>query len=163
MPGIFPRDFDGGIPANPSTPNDPAQAFLHRNKWPVDTPALYYGNGCDVRLRPHVVNSLISEIASIADRAGVGYRAANLTNAETAIRYLIQRGLPHAAMLIEQNEFHFTCTLDPPPPCLTDFLTCTFVPRMAPDTDWNRGYVRINCNGLGYNPLFRHDGTECKA
>jgi len=143
-------------------PTYPAQAFLHRHRLPVDTDALYYGNACDVRIRPHVINSLISEIASIADRAGLGYRASSLQNAETAVRYLIQRGLPHAAMLIQQNPWHFTFRVDPPPPCYTDFMTCTFVPRMPPDTDYNQGYVRLNMNGLGYVPLFRHDGTECK-
>lgn len=162
MSGIFPQDFDGGLPANPNTPNDPAQAFLHRHRLPVDTPALYYGNGCDVRLRPHVVNSLISEVASIADRAGVGYRASSLQNAEIAIRYLIQRGLPHGAMLIEENPWHFTFTLNPAPPCYTDFMCVTFVPRMAPESEINRSYLRINMNGLGYCPLYRWDGSETK-
>jgi hypothetical protein len=163
MTGIFPRDFDGGLPANPNTPNDPAQAFLHRHRLPIDTPALYYGNGCDVRLRPHVVNSLISEIASIADRAGVGYRASSLQNLERSVRYLIQRGLPHAGMLVQQNPWHFDFSVNPAPPCYTDFMTVTFVPRMPPDTDWNQGFVRINMNGLGYVPLYRWDGNECRA
>jgi len=162
MTGIFPQHYDGGIPANPNTPNDPAQAFLHRHQLPIDTDALYYGNGCEVRLRPHVVNSLISEIAAIADRAGVGYRASSLQNAETAIRYLIQRGLPHACMLDQQTPWFFDCTVDPPPPCYTDFLTFTFVPRFLPNVSTNRGFVRINLNGLGYVPLFRHDGTELR-
>jgi len=160
--GIFPRGYDGGLPANPNTPNDPTQAFLHRHKLPVDTSALYFGNGCDVRLRPHVINSLISEIAALADRAGVGYRQSSLQNTEIAARYLIQRGLPHAAMLVEENPWYFRFSVDPPPPCETDFMTCTFVPRMDPEAEYNRGYLRINMNGLGYRPLLRWDGNECR-
>src|SRR5215471_127023 len=65
-------------------------------------------------------------------------------------------------MLIEQNPWHFTFDLNPPPPCYTDFMTCVFVPRMAPDSEINRGYLRINMNGLGYTPLYRWDGNETK-
>src|SRR5215475_6258197 len=86
--GLFPASWDGGIPANAQLPNNPAQAFIHQNAWPADTAALYYGNGCDVRLRPHVVNSIISEIAATIDRAGVAYRQSSLQNLEVAIRYL---------------------------------------------------------------------------
>jgi len=161
--GIFPYSTDGGIPPNAQTPNNPAQAFIHQHALPADTSALYYGNGCDVRLRPHVVNSLISEIAAVADRAGVAYRAASLQNLEVSIRYLIQRGLPHSGMLVAQTAFQYAITLDPVPPYYTDFLTIVFVPQLLPGATQNQGYVRINVNGLGYVPLYRNDGEEVRA
>jgi len=162
MAGIFPYSQDGGLSPNPMQPNNPAQAFDPLIP-PQDTSALYYGNGCDVRLRPHVVNSLISEIAATAGRAGLPYRAASLQNLEFAVRYLIQRGLPRGALLVEVNPFNFTVTLDPPPKTYTDFMTLTLVPQMLGAETQNQGYVRINVNGLGFVPLYRNDGQELRA
>jgi len=99
MAGIFPFAQDGGLAPNPSQPNNPAQAF-NPNPPPLDTVALYYGNGCDVRLRPAVVNSLISEIAATCQRAGLAYRASSLGNLQTAVAYMIQRGVHRATSLI---------------------------------------------------------------
>jgi len=162
MAGIFPYSQDGGLPPNPGQPNNPAQAFDPLIP-PQDTSALYYGNGCNVRLRPAVVNSLISEIAATADRAGLPYRAASLQNLELAVRYLIQRGLPRGALLVETNPFNFIVTLDPPPKAYTDFMTLTLVPQMLGMEIQNQGYVRINVNGLGFVPLYRNDGQELRA
>ncbi|PWT94417.1 MAG: hypothetical protein C5B54_00075 [Acidobacteria bacterium] len=162
--GWHPHSWDGGIPANPSLPNYPAQAWVHSQFPPVDTAALYYGNGCDVRLRPHVLNSLISELASTAERAEVGYRASSLQNLETSVRYLIQRGLPRGEMFVEANPWHFDMTLDPRATRYNNYMTLTCVPRFLDvQTTQNRGYVRMNVNGLGYVPLLRNDGQELRA
>jgi len=162
MAGIFPYSQDGGLPPNPGQPNNPAQAFDPTIP-PQDTSALYYGNGCDVRLRPAVVNSLISEIAATADRAGSPYKAASLQNLEFAVRYLIQRGLPRGALLVATNPFNFTVTLDPVPAAYTDLMTLTLVPALAPGDTQNQAYVRVNVNGLGSVPLLRNDGGELHA
>ena len=162
--GMFPHSWDGGIPPNAATPNNPAQAFIHDPFPPTDTSALYYGNGCDVRLRPHVLNSLISELASTVERGEVAYRASRLTNLELATRYLIQRGIPRGQLFVEQNPWHFDVTLDPPATRYNDFMTLTLVPKFIDaDTTQNRGYVRMNVNGLGYRPLLRNDGYELRA
>ena len=161
--GVFPHSWDGGIPGNAATPNNPAQAWIHDPFPPLDTSALYYSNGCDVRLRPHVLNSLISEIASTVERGEVGYRASRLTNLELATRYLIQRGLPRGQLFVEQNPWHFDVTLDPPATRYNDFMTLTLVPQMEAAATQNRGYVRMNVNGLGYAPLLRNDGYELRA
>jgi len=162
MSGIFPLIRDGGLPPNPSQPNNPAQAFPPTVP-PIDTAALYYGNGCDVRLRPHVLNSLISEIAATADRAAIPYNPSSLKNLETAVRYLIQRGLPRGALLSEQGPFYYTVTLDPPPLAYSDFMTLSLVPAMLAGDTQNQGYVRISVNNLGYVPLLRNDGQELRA
>jgi len=84
--GIFPHSWDGGIPANPDTPDNPPQAFQPRPLYqPTDTSANYYGLGCDTRIRAAVMNSIISEIIAVCDRAGVAYTAAKLDNLATAI------------------------------------------------------------------------------
>jgi len=162
MGGIFPFQNDGGLPSNPAQPNNPAQAFAPTLP-PLDTSALYYGNGCDVRLRPHVVNSIISEIAATADRAGFGYQASSLHNLENAIRYMIQRGIPRGAPLIEQSPFYYAAVLDPPATAYNDFMTLSLVPVMSVGDTQNQGYVRIRANNLGYVPLLRNDGQELRA
>ena len=162
MGGIFPFQTDGGLPPNPDQPNNPAQAFPPTVP-PIDTSALYYGNGCDVRLRPHVLNSLISEIAAAADRAGFGYQAASLHNLEKAVRYLIQRGVPRGSLLIEQSPFYYDAALDPPATGYNNFMTLSLVPVKMPGDTQNQGYVRIRANSLGYVPLLRNDGQELRA
>ena len=162
MSGIFPYSQDGGLPPNPGQPNNPAQAFPPTIT-PLDTSALYYGNGCDVRLRPHVVNSLISEIAATADRAQYPYRASSLQNLEFAVRYLIQRGLARGALLVQQTPFYYAAALDPPALAYNDFMTITFVPQMGAGDTQNQGYVRVALDSLPYVPLLRNDGQELQA
>jgi len=108
------------------------------------------------------MNSLISEIAATADRAARPYNPASLTNLETAVRYLIQRGLARAALLLEQTQNHYTGVLDPAAAAYNDYMTISFVPQMSLGPD-NQGIVRINLNSLGYVPLLRNDGEEMQA
>lgn len=91
--GIFPKSWDGGIPPVEETPENPPQA-LQPGPYtqPVDTSALYYGLGCDVRIRAPVLNSIISEIVNVLERAGMPYQAANLNNLVSAIVRLIKSG-----------------------------------------------------------------------
>src|SRR5215472_6700511 len=107
MSGIFPQSQHGGLPPNPNDPNLPVQAFLPTIP-PADTAALYYGNGCDVRLMPYVLNSIISEIASTVDRGEVAYRFSSLRNQELAIRYLIQRGMPMGGVMVQDGAHTFS-------------------------------------------------------
>jgi|GEM_PF-1915682 len=162
MTGIFPLPQDDGLPPNPAQPNNPAQAFDPTIP-PVNTAALYYGYSCNARIRPPVPNSLISEIAATVDRAGRAYDPSSLQNLEFAIRYMIQRGLPRGALIVAQNPFNFTVTLDPVPPAYSDFMTLTLVPALAGTDTQNQGYVRVNVNGLGSVPLLRNDGGELHA
>jgi len=161
MGGIFPYQYDGGLPPNAGTPNNPAQAYPPAIV-PVDTSALYYGNGCDVRLRPHVINSLISEVESVVDRAELAYRMASLRNLELATRYLIQRGLPKGSTMLPAvvDAFHFTVALDPPTTRYNNFLAPVLTLQNVAK---NQKHVRLNFNGLGYVPLYRNDGQELQS
>src|SRR5262245_56900296 len=113
MSGIFPRAADGGLAPNPADPLNPTHAFPPPIP-PVGTSALYYGNGCDVRLRPEVLNSIISELAALCDSGQVAYDPSRLTNVELAVRYLIQRGLPIGALLTGGLDNNYSGVLVPP-------------------------------------------------
>ena len=91
MSGIFPAAADGGVVPEAATNGyDPVIP-------PAEGAALYYGNGCGVVLRPEVLNSLISEIACLSDKAQRPYDSGNLCNVYESIMALInasQRGMP---------------------------------------------------------------------
>lgn len=156
MSGYFPNAADGGLPPNPSDLLNPARAFAPIVP-PTSNAALYYGNGCDVRLRPEVINSLISELEATCDQAKVAYDYSKLTNVETAIRYLIQRGLPCGAVAVGGPN-NYVITLDPPATAYNNFMTLVVVP--APVT--NNGSVMVNANNLGYVKVLRNDGLDLK-
>src|SRR5215471_13802122 len=86
MAGIFPHQWDGGIPPNEQTPDNPANAYPGTPyTQPVDTSPLYYGNGCDIRIRAPVLNAIISEIYAVIVRSGRQYAASSQTNLADAI------------------------------------------------------------------------------
>lgn len=163
--GLFPQQDDGGIAPNPEDLSNPTQAFVPTTAatQPVDTTALYWGNGCDIALRPHVGNSILSELLATFDRAGLAYKTTSLQNLETAIRYLIQRGLPRAERMYTADAVHFTVTLDPPATHYNDLMTLTLLPHLPNNPAGNAGAVRINVNDLGWVPLLRNDGSEMAA
>src|SRR5262245_42442617 len=111
MSGIFPNSGDGGLAPNPLDLSNPAMAFAPTLP-PINTTALYYGNGCDVRLRPEVINALISEMVAIADRGEVAYSRVRLNNAELGVRYMIQRGLPRGG-IATGGPANYNLALDP--------------------------------------------------
>lgn len=152
MSGIFPNIDDGGLPPNPQDANNPRAAYPPITP-PSNTAALYYGNGCDVRLRPEVINSLISEIEAIVDQASLPYNFTNRENAEHAIRYMIQRGLPRAYYAAGGPNNYYGA-LDPPATAHNNFMTLTMIPAMN-----NIGPVTIDI-GLGAAYLLRNDGTN---
>jgi hypothetical protein len=108
MAGIFPASWDGGIPPVASSPDNPPQALAPGDHTqPIDTSALYYGLGCDVRIRAPVLNSIISEIIGVLESAGIAYQAGRLNNLATAIAIIAQRGGQLAASVgldIQQKE-----------------------------------------------------------
>jgi hypothetical protein len=152
MSGIFPSSADGGLAPNPADPNNPKNAFPPILP-PNGTAALYYGNGCDVRLRPEVVNSLISEIAATVDEAKLNYNPAKLENLEHAVRYLIQRGLALSGTALG-GPYDYTLALDPTATGYNNFMTLCIVPENT-----NAGPVRLNVDGFGLVPVLRNDGA----
>lgn len=158
MSGIFPASADGGLPPNPADATNPARAYSPAIP-PAGTAALYYGNGCDVRLRPEVVNSLISEIAATSDQAGLPYDYSKQENLELAIRYLIQRGMAlgaTAVMTATQNQY--TVALDPPATGYNNYMTICVAPTVT-----NTGAVAINVNGRGWVYVLRNDSQHLQA
>lgn len=96
--GIFPHSWDGGIPPNPETPDNPPQALKPGDyTQPPDTSALYYGLGCDVRIRAPVLNSIVSEIIGVLEYARIPYQAGRLNNLATAVALIAARGGAAAA------------------------------------------------------------------
>jgi len=91
--GWFPHSWDGGIPPVEDRPDNPPQALIPGDyTQPTDTSALYYGMGCDVRIRAPVLNSIISELMSVLEGAGIPYTAGRLNNLVTAISIIAARG-----------------------------------------------------------------------
>jgi hypothetical protein len=151
MSGIFPNTGDGGLPPNAADTSNPSHAYDPVTD-PVSTAALYYGNGCDVRLRPEVVNSIISEIEATADSADLAYDPGRLINLQLATRYLIQRGLPRAVLLGGPVNA-YTGQLDPPATAYNNFMTLSIVPNIT-----NTGATTFNLNGRGNVPVVRQNG-----
>lgn len=157
MSGWHPQPQDGGIPPNPATPTSPAQAYAP-SVLPIDTDALYYSNGCDVRLRPAVLNTLISEGLALIDRVGLAYRPARLTNLRMGVEYINQKGMPKWLVLTPQaSPVHmYFGTLDPPllngP---NNGMVLTTLPTSA-----NEGAVQINVGDGNWVPVRRNDSEQ---
>jgi hypothetical protein len=85
MSGILVNPADGGV----------APSLANHGYAPTNAPASgsvdYYPSGCGAVLRDEVLNSLISEILSTVDLAGLDYDPASLTNLNTAINAYISR------------------------------------------------------------------------
>src|SRR5262245_66677931 len=93
MSGWFPHSWDGAIPPVPETPDNPPQALKPGPyTQPTDTSALYYGLGCDVKIRAPVLNSIISELTAVLESAGIAYQAGRLNNLALAISIIATRG-----------------------------------------------------------------------
>lgn len=156
MAGIFPQSNDGGLPPNANDPNNPKAAYPPVTA-PSGTAALYYGNGCDVRLRPEVLNSLISEIEAVVDQAGLAYNPNFRENLDFATRYLIQRGLARSALMTGGPQ-NYNATLDPPMTAYNNFLTLTVVPAVT-----NINVVTLNVDSKGAVYILRNDGGQLEA
>lgn len=155
MSGWHPEQVDGGIPPNPNDRNNPIQAYPPN--WPPQgTVARYYGNGCDVRLRPHVLNSLISENLELIDWAGVNYNPGELTNLRTGVQYIVQKGLPKWVIL-GGGPIYYTGTLDPPlqRQQYNNGMVLTILPTVK-----NTTFVRLDVGGGWWVPLLRNDLQE---
>lgn len=159
MSGWHPEGVDGGLMPNPGDPNNPANAF-NPTKPPSGTAPLYFGNGCDVRLRPAVINSLISENLSVVDSVGLNYDPHSLINLRTAIEYIEQKSLPEFAVLNPQGSpaNYFTGALYPPLIGYNNGMTLCVVPT-AP----NQGFVRVDLGAGWWVPVLRNDHRELEA
>lgn len=152
MSGIFPAAADGGLPPNPDDSGNPAKAYPPLVV-PTGTQALYYGNGCDVRLRPEVINSLISEIEATVDDAELSYDPAKLTNLDTGVKYLMQRGLMSGVEL-QGGPVNYAGAMQPKVTRYNNFLTIRIVPLVT-----NGAAMLLSLDGIGYKSVLRNDGV----
>src|SRR5262245_57092417 len=132
----------------------------------VNCDELWYSTSrCQPRFDPAAANAMLAEQINLINRGEITYDCNYLNQVELSVRYLIQRGLPRGGLLMEQqtSPFYYAVNLDPPATRYSDFMTLTLVPWMVDCGTQNRGYVRINVNGLGWVPLFRNDGQEVRA
>lgn len=166
MSGWHPRQLDGGLAPNPQDPGNPSQAFPPTRP-PLNTAALYFGNGCDVRLRPHVINSLISENLALVDSVGMNYNPGLLTNQRTAVEYVVQKGIPKYVVLngqlgpgVTTANFYTGWGLNPP---VLGGYNNGMVLCVIPDTK-NQGFVRIMVAGIDtWVPVLRDDHQELES
>lgn len=83
MSGIFPNQADGAVvPSNAQSAYDPVID-------PLNTNSDYFASGCNIKLRAEVLNSIISEIACVVDKAGRAYDATSRCNLHLSIAALI--------------------------------------------------------------------------
>lgn len=160
MRGWFPHEQDGGIAPNPEDPSNPPSAFAPTIP-PLMQPALYYSSDCNARLRPHVLNTLISENQSVVDSVGLAYNSNSLINLRTAIEYIKQKGIPSFTVLEAQGvpTNYYRGELTPPlHGGYNNGMTLVVVPNQT-----NQGFVRIDLGGGWWVPVLRNDHGELES
>lgn len=153
MSGIFPNAPDGGQPCNVVNPNGWCPSV-----GPFNTSALYFGDGCDVRLRAEVLNALISELAAISDNGGSGYNAQARTNLLLNVQRIMQRRDTNYASAGTLDGINYQAGFNPPPLAYYDLMFGIFVP-----TATNVGPAYLNLNGMGNLPILRYDGQQVQS
>jgi hypothetical protein len=120
----------------------------------VNCDELWYSTSrCQPRFDPAAANAVLAELINLINKGEVSYDCDFLNNVETAVRYLIQRGLPiHAPAT--GGPADYLLDLDPDATRYNDGMTLMVVPNVN-----NNGPVRVNANGLGLVPVLRNDGT----
>ena len=83
MSGIFPDAINGGVP--PASTND---AYTPTNA-PANTALLYFPTNCAAFLTAEWLNSMISEVETVIDKAGLAYDATQQDNLYLALAQLI--------------------------------------------------------------------------
>ena len=142
---------DSGVP--------PADAM---NSLPdVDTDGcdeLWYSTSrCQPRFDPAAANAMLAEMMNLVMEGEVKYKCPDLNNVETAIRYLIQRGLPNCSIW-QAGPYNYVTSLDPP---LTRYNCCLAIIALPNVT--NAGAVTLDTNSRGPMPVLRCDGLPMVA
>src|SRR4051812_14397650 len=82
----------------------------------------YSTTRCEPRFDPAAANALLAELVNLVNRGEVSYDCRFLDQVERSVRYLIQRGLPHAGFM-RAGPLDYTLTLDPELTRYNDHLT----------------------------------------
>jgi hypothetical protein len=148
MTAMFP---DSGVPASDAKNSLPNPSTVNCN------PLWYSTSRCEPRFDPAAANAMLAELLNLINRGEVVYDCARLDNIERAARYLVQRGIPKGAYLLDGPQYYRT-NLDPPATRYNDLMTLTVMPGQN-----NSGPVWINLENLGYVPLLRNDAHQLQA
>lgn len=151
MSGIFPEVNDGAVAPGITDPPsyDPINA-------PVGTLARYFSEQCGVKLRPEVLNAIISQIAAVIDFVGLRYDPSKgHIDMQEAVQYYLQqnRGAFAAA---DGGPSDFTATGAPP---FLGYRQGMVLWLLMPPSTPNSGVTRLNVDGKGFIPILRYDGS----
>lgn len=152
MSGIHPNSGDGGVACTVAVPPGFCPVSI-----PVLTDPLYFGAGCQLRLRPELVNAIISELRSTIDGQRVPYNPNLLTNLKTAVNYAIQEGAPqHAYVSGGPNAYvgALSPTFRTPVADLTSLIIMPDATSAANPT--------LKIDGAGPYPIYRNDGVQLR-
>jgi len=113
----------------------------------------YSTNRCTPRFDPAAANAQLSELINVINKAEMNYDCRYLDQVQTAIRYLIQRGIPKA-VYFGGGPSAYSGALDPPCTRYNNFETLTVVPAVT-----NVGPTTIDA-GCGAAYVLRSDGQH---
>lgn len=151
MSGIFPNTEDGAIAPGLTTPPsyDPANA-------PIGTLARYFSEACGVKLRPQVLNAIISQIAAAIDNAGVRYDPSNgHIDLSESMQYYLQKNLG-AYALAAGGPQDFTAV---GAPTFQAYTRGQILWLEIPPAILSAANARLNVDGLGFANIVRLDGS----
>jgi len=143
---------DSGVP-----PGEAINTLPEVSSNPACRELWYSTSRCQPRFDPPAANAMLAEQMNLIMKGEVQYDCASLNNIELAARYLMQRGMTHAAQAIA-GPADYLANLDPPMTRYNDYLTLVLIPGVN-----NTGAVRINIDGRGLVEVRRNDGLQLEA
>jgi hypothetical protein len=150
MTAMFPGS---GVPASDARNSIPDPLIN-----PATCDPLWYSTSrCQPRFDPAAANAQLAELIHLINKGEVAYDCTYLDQVQLAVRYLIQRGMPHGG-LTAAGPSAYTMALDPPATRYNDYMTLTVVPNTS-----NIGAVNLSLNGLTYAPVLRNDGQQLQT
>lgn len=151
MSGIFPNPDDGAIAPGLTTPPsyDPTNP-------PLGTLARYFSEACGVKLRPEVLNAIISQIAAAIDNSGLRYDPTNgHIDLSEAMQYYLQKNMgAYALASIGPQDFVASGS-----PTFQEYTNGQILWLEIPPTVLSAANARLNVDGLGFLNIVRLDGS----
>jgi hypothetical protein len=144
---------ESGVP-----PEDARNSIPREIEQSVNCDELWYSTSrCQPRFDPAAANAMLAELINLINKAEVTYDCTKLDQVQTAVRYLIQRGLPIGTHTTGGPAAYMT-ELDPTATRYNDYMVLCVVPNVN-----NSGPVTIDVDGLGPRQVLRNDGQQLVA
>jgi len=116
-------------------------------------PLWYATNKCTPRFDPAAANAELSELLNLVNRGEVQYNCGSLNNVESAVRYIVQRGIPCGSYAYG-GPIAYELALDPVPTRYNDYMTLVVIPQTT-----NQSAISLRASSsLPYVPVLRNDG-----